>query len=87
MDTNLYNMIFKRKSFHLFRNIGDEKITDDEIKDIKEYIGKLKPLCDDIKVKIKIVKDRSNMQTWTRILHFVLFREKRKLSSKYWIYW
>ena len=57
MDTNLYNMIFKRKSFHLFRNIGDEKISDEEIKDIEEYITKLKPLDDDIKVKIKIVKD------------------------------
>ena len=53
MDTNLYNMIFKRKSFHLFRNIGDEKISDEEIKDIEEYINKLKPLDDDIKVKIK----------------------------------
>ena len=61
MDTNLYNMIFKRKSFHLFRNIGNEKISDEEIKDIEEYITKLKPLDDDIKVKIKIVKDRSNM--------------------------
>ncbi len=86
MDANLYNMIFKRKSFPLFRNLGDEKNTDEEIKDIEEYIVKLKPLCADIKVKIKIVKDRSNMQTWTRVLHFILFREKRKLSSKHWIY-
>ncbi len=29
MDNNLYDMIFKRKSFHLFRNIGDEKISED----------------------------------------------------------
>lgn len=26
MDNTLYNMIFKRKSFHLFRNVGNEKI-------------------------------------------------------------
>ena len=57
MDINLYNMIFKRKSFHLFRNIGDEHITDEEIKDIEEKINSLKPLVDDIKVKIKIVKN------------------------------
>ena len=57
MDKIYYDMIFKRKSFHLFRNIGDEKITPQELKDIEEYIGKLKPLVDDIKVKIKIVKD------------------------------
>ncbi len=61
MDANLYNMIFKRKSFHIFRNIGDEKISDEEIKDIEEYITKLKPLDDNIKVKIKIVKDRCYM--------------------------
>ena len=57
MDNSLYDMIFKRKSFHLFRNIGDEKISDDELKDIEEYFSKLKPLVDDIKVKIKIVKE------------------------------
>ena len=57
MDDNLYNMIFKRKSFHLFRNIGNEKITEKEIKDIEEYINKLKPLDKDIKIKIKIVKN------------------------------
>ena len=50
-------MIFKRKSFHLFRNIGNEHITDEELKDIEEQFYKMKPLMDDIKVKIKIVKD------------------------------
>ena len=57
MDKELYNMIFKRKSFHLFRNIGNEHITDEEIKDIENQFSKLKPLVNDIKVKIKIVKD------------------------------
>lgn len=57
MDNNLYDMIFKRKSFHLFRNIGNEHITDDELKDIEEQFTKFTPLVDDIKVKIKIVKE------------------------------
>ncbi len=57
MYDNLYDMIFKRKSFHLFRNIGKEHITDEEIKDIEDQFYKIKPLVDDIKVKIKIVKD------------------------------
>ena len=57
MDNNLYDMIFKRKSFHLFRNIGNEHISEDELKDIEEQIIKLKPLVDDIKIEIKIVKD------------------------------
>jgi hypothetical protein len=57
MNNELYDMIFKRKSFHLFRNIGKEHISNEELKDIEEYFTKLKPLADDIKVKIKIVKE------------------------------
>lgn len=57
MDNNLYDMIFKRKSFHLFRNIGEENITEEELKDIENTFNTFKPLVDDIKVKIKIVKD------------------------------
>ena len=37
MNNELYNMIFKRKSFHLFRGIGNEHITDDELRDIEEF--------------------------------------------------
>ena len=59
MNKDLYEMIFKRKSFHLFRNIGNEHLTKDELKDIEEYFSKLKPLYEDIKVKIKIVKKES----------------------------
>ena len=59
MDKSLYDMIFKRKSFHLFRNIGNEKISDEEIKDIEKEFSKFKPLVDDIKVKIKIEKKKS----------------------------
>ncbi len=50
-------MIFKRKSFHLFRNIGNEKISDEELKDIENKFNDLKPLVPDIKTKIKIVND------------------------------
>ncbi len=57
MNDNLYNMIFKRKSFHLFRNIGDEHITDEELKDIENKFNTFMPLVEDIKVKMKIVKD------------------------------
>ena len=57
MNNNLYDMIFKRKSFHLFRNIGNEHITADEFKDIEDQFSKFKPLVEDINVKIKIVKD------------------------------
>ena len=59
MNKGLYEMIFKRKSFHLFRNIGNEHLTEEELKDIEKEFSKLKPLNKDIKVKIKIVKKES----------------------------
>ena len=59
MNKELYEMIFKRKSFHLFRNVGNEHLTDDELKDIVKEFSKLKPLVEDIKLKIKIVKNKS----------------------------
>ena len=59
MNKDLYEMIFKRKSFHLFRNIGNDHITEDELNDIEKEFYKLKPLVDDIKVKIRIVKKES----------------------------
>ena len=59
MDDNLYEMIFKRKSFHLFRNIGNERISLEELNDIEKEFSRLKPLIEDIKVKIKIVKKES----------------------------
>jgi hypothetical protein len=52
-------MIFKRKSFHLFRNIGNKHLTEEELKDIEKVFSRLKPLVDDIKVKIKIIKTGS----------------------------
>ena len=33
MNNKLYEIIFKRKSFHLFLNVGDEKITQEELDD------------------------------------------------------
>ena len=61
MNEQLYEMIFKRKSFHLFRGIGNEHLTKEEINDIEKTFPKLKPLIEDIKVKIKIVKKESKI--------------------------
>ncbi|MCR5564175.1 MAG: nitroreductase [Gammaproteobacteria bacterium] len=57
MNKDLYEMIFKRKSFHLFRNVGNESITDEELKDIENAFNTFEPLDPSIKVKIKITKD------------------------------
>ena len=54
-----YDMIFKRKSFHLFRNIGNASLTVDELADIDAYFSKIIPLNKDIKVKMIIDKNNT----------------------------
>ena len=53
MEELFYEMIFKRKSFHLFKDI--EKISSEELKDIEEKFKTFKPLVSDIKTDIRIV--------------------------------
>ncbi|MDD3171554.1 MAG: nitroreductase family protein [Bacilli bacterium] len=50
----LYPMLFKRKSFHIFKDISS--ISNTEIKSIKEKYHSLHPLIEGIKTEIKIVK-------------------------------
>ena len=78
MDNNLYDMIFKRKSFHLFRDIGNEKISDEELKDIENKFNDLKPLVEDIKVKIKIVKDSTTCKRGQE--YCILFYSEKKVN-------
>jgi len=75
MNKDLYDTIFKRKSFHFFRNIGNEHLTDDELKDIEEEFNKLKPLVEDIKVKIKIEKSKSVLRDQE---YCILFYSEKK---------
>ena len=76
MNKDLYKMIFKRKSFHLFRNIGNEHITDEELNDIEKEFYKLKPLMDDIRVKIKIVKNSTTCKRGQE--YCILFYSEKK---------
>lgn len=69
-------MIFKRKSFHLFRNIGNEHITATELKDIENQFSKFKPLVEDINVKIKIVKDSTTCKRGQEYC-ILLYSEKK----------
>lgn len=55
LNKELYSMIFKRKSFHLFRNVGNESITENDIEEIKKNYQAFKPLYSNIKTAIKIV--------------------------------
>ena len=54
MDELLYQMIFKRKSFHIMKS--DLLITNDEINEIYQIYEELIPLYDDIRTRIKIVE-------------------------------
>jgi len=51
----LYTMIFKRKSFHLFRNCGDHSITQSELNEIINVYDDLVPLDSNIRTAIQIV--------------------------------
>ena len=53
---NYYKQIFKRKSFHFFKE--REEISDNEIKDLNEFIKNVKRLDNDIKTNIIIVPEQ-----------------------------
>lgn len=50
-----YKQIFKRKSFHIFKDTG--VITDDEIQQLNDFINIVKPLNEEIKTEIHIVPE------------------------------
>lgn len=56
MNDENYNMIFKRKSFHLFPNDSALKITSVELDEIEQQFNKLNPLISNIKTEIRIVE-------------------------------
>ena len=55
MDNSLYSAIFKRKSFHLFRNVGSEKIENGELDKLKKDYDSFEKLYPEIKTAIRIV--------------------------------
>lgn len=52
---DFYKQIFKRKSFHFFKET--EKITEEDLNKIKDFITTLKPLNSNIKTQICIVPE------------------------------
>ena len=60
MDNNLYEMIFKRKSFHLFRNIGNQKISEAELKDIENKFNDLETQKNDLNTAFLELKEKHN---------------------------
>ncbi|MBE6046775.1 MAG: nitroreductase [Clostridiales bacterium] len=53
-----YEMIFRRKSFHTFRNVGNESISENELNDIQNAYSELAPLNPEIKTAIRIVPEK-----------------------------
>ena len=58
MNNNFYEIIFKRKSFHIFRNVGNESISKDELNDIQKAYSEFTPLNPEIKTAIRIVPEK-----------------------------
>ena len=56
MEKELYSMIFKRKSFHIFRDIGN--INPDELQSIEEKYNNLTPLINGIQTAIRIMPSK-----------------------------
>ena len=56
MDKALYDMVYKRKSFHFFVNVGNESLDEKEIEQIYDAYKDFCPLYKDIKTAIRIVK-------------------------------
>ena len=57
MNDVFYEMIFKRKSFHIFRNVGNESIREDELNDKQKAYSDFTPLYPEIKTAIRIVPE------------------------------
>ncbi|MBE6775567.1 MAG: nitroreductase [Ruminococcaceae bacterium] len=77
LNKDLYNMIFKRKSFHIFRNVGNEKINEEEIKDVYEAYEGFSSLNPEIKTKIKIVPNDKVTTKRGQEMCILLYSEKK----------
>ena len=77
INEKLYEMIFKRKSFHLFRGIGGEKISPQEIDEVYAAWSDFKPLYPDIKTAIRIVPARETTCMRGAELCVLIYSEKK----------
>ena len=55
MKEQYYEAIFKRKSFHLFRNVGADRISPEELADIEKAYAGFETLYPETKTNIRIV--------------------------------
>lgn len=58
MNDIFYEMIFRRKSFHIFKNTGNVPISTDELDDIRNAYSGFIPLIPKIRTAIRIVPEK-----------------------------
>ncbi len=63
MKKQFYDDIFKRKSFHLFRGVGSDKVSEEELKNIEKAYTEFESLYPEIRTAIRIVpSDKVNFK-------------------------
>ena len=77
LNDTFYEMIFKRKSFHTFRNVGNESIHEDELNDIQLAFSKFTPLNSEIKCAIRIVPEKQTTCSRGGEYCILLYSEKK----------
>lgn len=81
MNELFYEMIFKRKSFHIFKDINENKSMD-EINEIQEIYKTLTPLIGNIKRRLKLYKVIKRLVREDKNTVFYFIVKKRTTSYK-----
>lgn len=76
MEEILYQMIFKRKSFHIFKETGT--ISNAELTQIEDVFCRCKPLISEIKVEMKIVPAEQTTCKRGQEYCILLYSEKKE---------
>ena len=77
MNINLYDMIFKRKSFHLFRGTGEGTIDDHDLAGIESAYRLFEPLVPGIRTAMRIVPAEETSCTRGEKYCILLYSEKK----------
>ena len=77
MDNSLYDMIFRRKSFHRYVDVGDEKLTEEELQDIMRAWTEFTPLCPEIRTAIHIVPAKETSCKRGNEYSILIYSEKK----------
>ena len=78
MDNSLYDMIFRRKSFHRYVDVGDEKLTEEELQDIMRAWTEFTPLCPEIRTAIHIVPAKETSCKRGNEYSILIYSEKKE---------